>query len=535
MSLLDLLDYIKPIDAARPDDSFFAKFVFHSKLPLILRDDCAIITGEKGSGKTAVCVYLNRELSSDSTVVLGIAFNDLRHADITRQISELSRLTGVDSIAMTSGFWRSVIMIEAMKCCFIADQSNLTVHETQIVGFLRETGHMTRTPIDTFLHLVVSAWRTIDKITSGTAPDVAEAMLEYIAEDGTTRSIKKNAFEYLKRYPFSENRYLKAESNFLKYLENKNKRIVFHLDGFDKLRGDGPSATKSLDKIFEGLIDCVYNVKLEKNWSEKFLIKALIPHDRWLAIHQRDRDKYRDVHQCIIWKYTDLKSFVHRRFSLHSKAHNTLDFDSSWSIFLPDSVRNSFYGNSEHLFDYILRHTQYRPRQLQHHLIKICETFQNNPIIPEMIPEIIASSCKERVHDFEEEFIIDHPRIREFLLKFRGCSTVVTYTEFYSWVSKALKQLNESNVDVRLKIEKLYQIGFVGLVKFIEDHEFDKKKMLYYFPSKRVDGKRYKCEFYYEDTAPETFIDLRDDDLVCFHPMFHDYCSLTAHQSILIG
>jgi len=286
--------------------------------------------------------------------------------------------------------------------------------------------------------------------------------------------------------------------------------------------------------LFYALIDAVYDITLDPKLSAHVSIKALIPHDRWLIQKPRDRDKWRGIHQSIVWRYANLKEFVRKRLALHPNIHSTTDFTVAWTQYFPEKIWNHCYKVNEDGFDYILRHTQYRPRQLQFHLIKLCKHFKDREISPLEIADVIASSCKERVVDFIEEFRIDHPQMDKFLRRFHGCANVLTYEAFCTRVGDILRQLGVA-VDIPEKIEKLYHIGFVGRVCVMTDFAYEAKKHATYFPPSRVDGKRYKCEFYYEEGAPEEFRNLDKADTVCIHPMFHDYCGLEPNERYLIG
>ncbi len=532
---LSLLECFEPVDAAEPDSDFIKKFVTHEDLTLLLRDQTCLITGEKGSGKTALCRYIEEILTNDRCSVVGISFNELRHADITHYISELARLSGIDSLALTSAFWRCVIVISAMRHVFENDKNNISFLETKLVHFLRESGHLEKSPVDTFLHLVRGVWNLFNKIT---APDSSGATIEDVLGLPPSKSglnIDERQMLYLRKYPFSDVRYQRAEQEFATYLKNNDLAIVVYLDGFDKLRGDGPSDTDALNLIFTALTDSVYTIRTEGKWSNFLKIKAFIPHDRWLEQKMRDLDKYRAMQESIVWRYNYFREFLLRRLILHEKVSPSADFQSAWKKFFPESLENNCYGVRESVYDYIIRHTQYRPRQLLYHLINLCKAFKSGDINAQEIPHVIARSCKERVRDFIEEYRIDHPEMESFLTKFRGCPNVLTYSEFRDQVQKALREMRCKDVNVSDKIQKLYHIGFVGLVEEVPDHEFARDRHMFYFPPLRVSPKKYRCEFYYEDAAPEVFRDLNNDDLVCIHPMFFDYCRLNSHPIYMVG
>lgn len=535
--LMSLIPYLEPIDATRPDNDFIKKFVLHDDMQLLLRDDSYIITGEKGSGKSALCLYMMEKLSSNDTYIAGISFNELRYADITHYISGLARLSGIDALSLTSAFWRCVIVISGMRYAFENDNLNLTFKETRLVGFLKNTGHFEKTPLDIFLHLVKSLWKLIETVTDPTkkAIETIGDILIDLPPNKRGTVINESQLTYLRKYPYSDKSYQDAERDFSTYLSDNNIKLVIYLDGFDKLRSDEQQDTEALNLLFYALVDAVYTLTSEEKWKGRLLIKALIPHDRWLEMKPRDKDKWRGIHQGIIWRFANLREFIRKRLVLHPNVQPKTDFSDVWSLFFPEKIYNHCYKVNEDAFEYIVRHTQYRPRQLQLHLIKLCKTFKDRQPTPEEIPNIIALSCKERVADFIEEFRIDHPQLDIFLNKFKDCPNVLSYAEFCSRVVDVLRKMNLNNIDVVRKVEKLYQIGFVGYLRSVEEHEYSIKKLAFYFPPIRVDGKKYKCEFYYEDGAPEDFRNLDKDELVCIHPMFHDYCKLRPNEKYLIG
>lgn len=529
--LSEILPLFEPVDASIHDERFLNKYFLHEDIAILQRDESVLITGEKGSGKTAFCKYL--EMSPYYSICRAVALDSLRHAQIVHYVSDLARLSGVDTMTLCSAFWRCVMMISAMQEAFTSNTNNLSIGETRLVNFLRETGHLERSPVDIFVKLVTSLWSIYSKLT---APGVnpADVISGILPPDRSGTQIQEEHLTFLHNYPFSESRYAEAEKSFAEYLSQKDLKILVYFDGFDRLRSDKGQSSASIDMIFSSLVDACYSLQKDRSFKGRLIIKALIPHDRWITLQFRDFDKLPGFHHSIHWKYLNLKEFVRRRLCLHDALTMITSFDSAWQACFPSQVMNGRYGIKEDTFDYILRHTQCRPRQIQHHIRAICKTFYDRKPEADAIPEIIAKSCEVRVTEFIEEYRIDHPNLEIFIGKFRGLCNVSAYLDFRHTVSRILRQLDQDG-DVNIEIQKLYAIGFIGVVRYLEEYQANLRRGNSYLPPRRHEGKVYKCEFYYESDSTKRHKEFHDDDLIAIHPMFHDRCECTAHSHLLVG
>lgn len=306
------------------------------------------------------------------------------------------------------------------------------------------------------------------------------------------------------------------------------------LDGFDRFENHHEKAS-DINVVFESLVEAVYSLSIDEYTNSSVKIKALIPHDRFLNIFLRDSDKFDAIHKSIRWNTINLKQFLAKRIKRYSSFSQIHDFNHLWREIMPIKIMNPVYGINEDSCDYILRHTMYRPRQLQVHFEMLSSMYHNQNIDPTMIPKSIRDSCRKLTTYFIQEYYIDHPNLEDFIYRFKNKTNVMTYFEFREIVENSLEIFDVHDISVRSKINTLYTMGFFGIIEFLDDHHEKMSDEYFYLPPRKTGVSRYRVKFYYKEPHNRISASLDDDDLIAIHPLFFDTANMKPHKDYVIG
>lgn len=140
----------------------------------------------------------------------------------------------------------------------------------------------------------------------------------------------------------------------------------------------------------------------------------------------------------------------------------------SISEFLP---HNHVKATKEDMFLYIVRHSMWRPRDLQRYIKKIFEFLSNRSDITKNeqlfmceIRDAVKEMSKEIVSDeFLLEYRVEYPNLESVISRFRHAPNIMTDEELRARLGKSRISLNYSNMSTDDIIPRLYNIGFLGI------------------------------------------------------------------------
>jgi hypothetical protein len=92
----------KPIDADDPDMNFLLKWSESGDVKACLKDDIWIVSGEKGSGKSAMKRAIMEKYSSHYSMISTIDFDALTFRPIYENIVGLAQATGISKTMVLS-------------------------------------------------------------------------------------------------------------------------------------------------------------------------------------------------------------------------------------------------------------------------------------------------------------------------------------------------------------------------------------------------------------------------------------------------
>lgn len=519
-----------PVDANEPDDDFLNKFIEPSPIEQLFRPEYWIISGEKGSGKSAVrqALLQKQKYRQEFSAVADISFDDVEFTAIVRELAELSQITGIQGLTLLTGYWRYCLVIESIIAFLKSETGNKAEGVGVLKSYISHHGGSSTTFLGRILDRIEDAWTILDDKTS---PTHGRNQRKSVLPGSLTAKI----IETIRQHPNGTTSFVTVESQFADILRKCGGKLLVILDGFDTIKNADTIRSK-VNLIFESLATAVYGLSIDNKLGKVIQIKAIIPNDRYLTMDLRDLDKIDNKHRSIRWNYPSLKQFLARRIQLHPKLSSYSSFEELWECVMPTTVLNPYYKIEENTFDYILRHTMYRPRQLQIHLERLSRAYPSMSIEPNMLPRIVRESCKSVATFFFKEYELDHPNLERLLVsRFKGKPNVLPFSEFRDIIATSLRQYQVDGITVEEKIDILYTIGFFGVINEMADFEEASHAGDRYFPPRKATIKPYRVDFYYTNRIPKITHSLRDDTLITMHPTFVDHADMTPFPDIIIG
>ena len=511
-----------PVDAQASDNLFEVKWVEPPSIGTCLREDKWIISGEKGSGKSAIIKAVRDIYKKDYFATSIVDFKALSFDLLYRNIVQIAETTNLDALRMLSTAWQYAIIAE-----LIAECANRDPHVyKQYADRLRKLGRtgMVHARLESALEEI---WNTIEAFTRRQVAIPAEhRRANLVASGGLTASVLNE----LRKMPIDDE-FREVRSGFFKQIAESRHNVILLLDGFDRLRNEKKNPD-TYNLIFSALADAVLNINTYDNIPPYISIKAVIPHDRYMNLRLRDTDKLSVLHSMIKWDRAALEDFVARRIEIISRARG-VQFNSLWRQVFPDAVTNTRCGLVEDSFEYILRHTMYRPRHFQAHFLKMGEMFPGEVLSEEMVSVSIAESSRQIASYWIEEYDLDFPFVREFIKSLYQRENVFTYKGLRGIIFDFQKGRGQDTGGQAITAiaETLYTTGFLGILSDVEPGA--ERAGRYYPPSKG--GKRTHFDFYFKSGRREIIRTLQDESRVAIHPIFNEHLDLNTRLDLVVG
>jgi len=511
-----------PINATERDAHFSDKWIEPTEIRNCLDHDCWIVTGEKGSGKSAIQRAMREIHSGDYYVTPLVDFDRVTFGVLYENLIHLSNTTQLSTSVTLSNYWQYSIVIELLRACVVKDPNTYG----DLLTHVPAARHEGITLNNRLIRLVEEAWNRIDDFTDRQrrTPNLAQANV--LASGGLSSDLLHD----LSIFPLGPE-YEKVKREFFRRVECNRHRVVLILDGFDTLITHDVKPS-SIRLIFSSLVDAILSLRKTEDLPSNLGIKALIPHDRYMNIALRDSDKVGAMHTAIRWNIETLKSFVEKRIAVTAKL-KAGSFQTLWRQVFPETVTNSLHKIEEDSFEYVVRHTMLRPRQLQIHLHNLARKHRGISIDPSMVPNSVAESCQVLATNFVGEYGLDHPHLERFILTFEQKDNIMQFKAFRDLVGAAVKRFHgpDHGIDVEDKLDVLYAMGFFGIVRFVEPGGLMREP--YYPPTK--ESRRHYVDFFFRKPYRKVATRLADDALVALHPIFVDFANLRVDPLLIVG
>lgn len=513
----------EPIDANVYDPYFLKKYIEEDNFKRVIHKDTPLVTGEKGSGKSALVKALHKKHSSDFTEIIEFNFDtDISTDTVVGHILKVCDISGFERLQLMADSWRYAILVTCMREVISNNKTNLTLEETKIYNYLKKHELIAKSLSDIIIDVGVKIWKKIERYT---------ATEDRIAKDLYPGEIAAELLHEIRGLPIGDIEFKECQHIFSKYLKKKNKKILVSIDNFDLLPTEGPKRRSNIELIFYGLVEAVYKLTTGEEFHDVIHLKAVLPYDRWISVKMRDRDKYDPYCKKIAWDKVTLKAFLKKRITYSLELEQSISFKRAWNLIFPREIINTTVNIREDTFDYILRHTMWRPRHLQIHLTKLSQDFRERIITEEILRRSVSKSSKLIVRYWLEEHYINHPKLEEFIKFFKGKRNILRYSEVYTIVEKILERMSVDEYTTTEKIDAMYILGFFGT----RNISTGKKSEDIYYPPVNTGNEDYFCRFQFNHANANITHGMEDDDEIVIHPLFNEFCDLRPAINKIIG
>ena len=363
--------------------------------------------------------------------------------------------------------------------------------------------------------------------------------------------IERNfSFEKYLRFVFGEEVIMSWRS----ILRNIKKKVLVTLDGFDSAFDRFRRVTLAIEDQAErkrrvnfeidwlrALLDFSIDAKSSTVSSFYKLLDfcIVVPMDRFTEAIRGQRDSYRGWHRWVTiqWSGIELADVLARRLEILSgtqyRSRSVIDrldsvLKSKMFRMIPREIEFEFNDHKYrmHLFNYILRHTFWRPRDVLFYFacilafsIPISRGGQKYDNIPsESIRMIVKNSTKKLLEtEFIDELKSTVPNIEEIILCFKRKKWYMRLSDIYEATKGVSFKFAGDSIDsddIVGKVKFLYDIGFVGL---------------HLSKEQQISLGHWHNDVFYFNEGPSIFgnptldeIDLEAFDFV-IHPVFVEY------------
>lgn len=206
-----------------------------------------------------------------------------------------------------------------------------------------------------------------------------------------------------------------------------------------------------------------------------------IPQDRYAELKFREEAQFNSIFKVDInWNPISLlQYFVKRSCHALGMPNNSKNFDQLLSNYkkiirelkIPEFIPNSVISSSrEDFFLYLLRHTLWRPRDVQRYLKDFLELYKDSILrgsenhVADLISQAIQQHSLKIVEDeFILEYQVEYPHLESVILKFRKRPNV--FSDSYLRDNILNSKMSLSNVPMSKDeiITRLFNVGFLGI------------------------------------------------------------------------
>jgi len=503
--------------SAEEDKEFHFHFVETKYLKRLVSYESDVIYGTKGVGKTALRRALT-ELNGDfyySTITIDL--DSISFEAVYNRLTQLNSTVKHEMHTLSRATWKNTLISYALLSVSekLANDNQLKSKITGILkeeGFLKPNGHSAAensnyrimNVIENFFQRIISLPFSDERTLVGVTAEQQNIVNKFPLNDKISIILK----------------------DILDVVKKSSKKVLVCIDGFDSIVKHTPD---SREAIFAGLIDAVYFYRLDNTLSEAFCFKAFLPQELTLEANSItwDGDKHLNNIHYLSWDENDFKSFIEKRFAPFSRKRHSR-FNEVWTEYLPEKLLNTTHGVEENTFEYILRHTLYRPRQILNHIYTIISHWDetnsaSDKIQPSFIPGVIAKNNKIMATKVAEGLSRIYPNTINFLKSWQGSSSIIEVSKFREKINRyffADAGLNEFNETDKL-FDELFDFGIFGV------HANTQTSSI----SKRVE---FRFAFVGDNINSPIYNSVKDSDAIALAPMFREYCGCQSTKEGVI-
>ncbi len=440
--LIDKLDFGK--ESAESEQSFLEKvFLPTAVFQRISQGERDLVLGRKGSGKTAVCLRLYKELEEKRSRV-----SLLTPRDLSRFRMALIEKGSLNSSEASLLSWKFVFLIELANYVLVEAATKLGQNylvwpepHRKLRNFIVENTAQHANWIDKTFKII----RAIKRI--GIATVETEVDTSALAQEVSDFADKLDEI---------------TDTVYTAMVSLAIGPVYILVDKVDELWDPGPESRL----LVIGLLRASKEIQ-DQSRAAKIIV--FLRSDIYDSLQFHDSDKFHSAEERISWNESDLKSLITLRARASTGISARRDAsDKIWSMFFCDEVAG------EGSFEYLLEHTLMRPRDLIQ-LCKLCrdkaQNHHHTMITANDIREALPQYSKWKLGDIRDEYAVQYPFLERVLLGvFQHAKARLSLGD----IAKRLEIVKPHLVKeyesfyfepISNLLQILYNIGFLGVVR----------------------------------------------------------------------
>ena len=523
--------------AEKERQGFGQQFFEPNEIASLLSDDIMIISGSKGSGKTAIRQGIEQLHRDQYSALAAIELDSMTFSQSFSEIEQIYRSTKLSPDEIARNVWKHVFVVYALKALYTAPHADEPLKRAIARIGATDGGAVMSVPN----HELFNTWLEKLWMVITTTKDVDARVLP-------AAGLSPRQLAAARTFPITEDFRNDVEPIF-QLIAARGKPIMIMVDGLDSvtsiaLEADPSQLSEAKDCLFAGMFDAAYKLISEPLLAGMIRFKLLVPQERADAVYRlRDVDKVKPTFSTISWSPTTLQEFVRRRLiRLNGGIVHKPRFEDVWHQVMPESVSSENQAIDERSFPYILRNTLFRPRQVLEHLNRLFKAWHQrrgrSRVDPSFIPNCVAETNRELCEFLVSELREDIPAIEDFLKSLSGSPDIIAFGELSERVTRLLGANTQEKQDRALCL--LYNAGLFGLSERCGLHYCrGELTPLSTNRSHSVQTEKEQFVFTFRTGRPERKLYFRmnhqQDCPIAFAPMLRQYCSLTpARKYVLI-
>lgn len=405
----------------------------------IKTDQCELVIGRKGAGKSATCLILKNAFEKE-----GMKVALLTPESLSQQKIQALRVDAVNKEELYLQTWKYILLVK-ISFEFLSLYENLkipTLHKQDrdlkvIYNFLKAQGEAE----DDFRSSLSGLFKVFSKISIDFAG--------FKSSIETNQAKKENdLMDSLARLELSLCRVLKLLND---------EEIFVLIDKVDEIWDD----TEESKLMVSGLLRATHtlNDSLPNTKTMVFLRSDIFD-----VLKFHDIDKLNSLSERITWSESDLKQLIENRIRISIGLDSIHPTQEVWEQVFDKNLK------SQSSFKYIISRTLRRPRetiQFCNKALRIAQDSHHEKILSDDILSAEIQYSVEKIRDLASEFLVQYPYLEGLFSIFQGFQTNFTKREFELRYEEARTRLEKFYLDLQSIssdgiIQILYNIGFLG-------------------------------------------------------------------------
>ncbi len=499
----------------------------------------AIVTveGRKGSGKSAFARYEQSSRPQSSARI--ISADSIHFLSLVQEFASAMQQSGLDARLLVHA-WTQAFTHEAFDLILTASDAGILTPEARDIALVRQYLGQRYPQASPSQHQIFA-----EKLT---------ATILGVLGKAKDMSSKSSVVEAVDKALIPSSAFLKAKAAAIRVMASSSTPLFLAFDGMDRFYDSpelayDPKSHHVVQQFMMALLFATGDLVREPLFQQIDL-KVMLPLDRIMSLHFKDRVKTEQHLHRIEWVREELLQFVASRIALSLKEEMGDPWTAWYRVFPPTIQNQRDRSVREDSFSYILRHTMLRPRDFQVHWKCIRDAARDGIITEDALRDGIKNGCEELASFYLDEWAQEYPFIRGVLDLFRGMANVLPYDDKAAKIlgkgraavnahiasvarsavislpfstTHLINQENQLMVNHEFVERLLYAIGFLGK---LADHEGDL----------RTEERRYKtmpywCWFSCYQKHPA----LKEGDRLLIHPIFYGPYDIVAGEPVVVG